>query len=64
MDERTIFHRYKATRWAVFAGLLVMGAIFEYQFFKYKEIRWDLMVIMGVMAVVKVAARFYYKYTN
>lgn len=64
MDERSIFHRYKATRWSVIAGLVVMGVIFEYDLFKLKEIRWDLMLIMGVMAVVKVGARLYYKYTN
>lgn len=64
MDERAIFHRYKATRLAVLAGVLVIFVWFQYDFFANDTVRWDFLIILTVMAVVKLIARFYYKKTN
>lgn len=64
MDERAIFHRYKATRLAVLAGTLVIFVWFQYDFFTNDTVRWDFLIILSVMAVVKLIARLYYKMTN
>ena len=64
MDERAIVHRYKATRWAIAAGLIVICGWFQYDLFIKHTIRWDFLIIMTVMAVVKVIARLYYSKTN
>ena len=64
MDERAIYHRYKATRLAVLAGSLVIFGWFQYDFFVKETIRWDFLIILGVMAVVKLVARFYLQKKN
>lgn len=64
MDERAIYHRYKATRLAVLAGTLVIFGWFQYEFIVNDIIRWDYLVILSIMAVVKLAARFYFKKKN
>ena len=64
MDERAIYHRYKATRLAVAAGTIVIFGWFQYDFFVKDTIRWDFLVILGVMAVVKLVARFYFMKKN
>ena len=64
MDERAIYHRYKATRLSVLAGALVIFGWFQYEILVNDTIRWDYLIILGVMAVVKLAARYYFKKTN
>ena len=64
MDERAIYHRYKATRLAVLAGTLVVFGWFQYEILVKDTIRWDYVIILGVMAVVKLAARLYFKKKN
>jgi len=64
LDERSIMHRYKATRLAVLVGTIMMFAYFTYELVTTKVIRWDLFIILAAMAAVKLAARFYYARTN
>ena len=64
MDERVIMHRYKATRAAMVAGLIIMGVFFWYDYISIREVRWDLLLVMSAMAVVKVAAMIYFRRTN
>jgi hypothetical protein len=64
LDERFVMHRFKSTRLAVFAGLILTGAFFTYYAVARDEIRWDLFSILAVMAVVKVCAMVYYHKTN
>jgi hypothetical protein len=64
MDERFIMHRYKATRAATIVGVIGMGAFFWYDYIASRAIRWDFLLVMGAMAVVKVAAMLYYRRTN
>ena len=59
MDERAIYHRYKATRLSVVAGIIVIFGWFQYDLLSNDTLRWDFLIILGVMAVVKLAARFY-----
>ena len=64
MDERFIMHRYKATRAAMFVGVILMGVFFWYDYVSSHVVRWDLLLIMVAMAVVKVGVMFYYRRTN
>lgn len=64
MDERGIIHRYKATRWALIAGLIVMGIWFQYDLFINRVIRWDFLITLTAMMVAKLLARFYYSKKN
>jgi len=64
MDERSIWHRYKATRWSITAGTLVIFAWFLYDFIFKDTTRWDFLIILLTMAAVKLIARFYYKKIN
>ena len=60
MDERAIFHRYKASRWALIVGTVMMGGFILYDLITKDLIRWDLFCILFVMAIVKVGVRIYY----
>lgn len=64
MDERTIYHRYKASRWALAMGTLLLGGWFNYDLIAKRIIRWDFVIILSVMLVAKLVARFYYHRTN
>ena len=64
MDERFIMHRYKATRLAIFVGVVIMGALFFREYIINRTIRYDLFVTMLAMAVAKVGAMIYYRRTN
>ncbi len=55
MDERFVMHRLRSTRLAAIVGVIMMGAWTIYEF------RWELIIIMGVMAVTKWAAMLYYR---
>ena len=64
MDERAILHRYKATRWSMVSGLLAMFVIVQYELLTSGNIRWDLIIILFIMAFVKVTVRIILKKTN
>jgi hypothetical protein len=64
MDERYILHRFKSTRLATLVGAVLMGLWFNYELWANDVWRLDLLVILGAMAVTKVAALLYYRYTN
>ena len=64
IDERFIMHRFKATRFAVVVGIVLMFAFFTYDLVTTKVIRWDLFAIMFAMAFAKVGAMIYFKKTN
>ncbi len=64
MDERAIYHRYKASRWCLATGTAIMFIWFQYALIANGVIRWDFMIVLGSMALVKLVSRFYYKKTN
>ena len=64
MDERFVMHRYKATRAAMIVGVIIMGVFFWYDYISSRAVRWDLLLVMGAMAVVKVATMLYFRKTN
>jgi hypothetical protein len=63
-DERFIMHRFKATRLSLMVGMIAMVGFFSFEMFVHREIRWDLLGILVVMAVTKLGAMLYYQRTN
>ncbi len=64
MDERFIMHRYKATRVAMIVGVIIMGVFFWYDYISSRAVCWDLLLVMGAMAVAKVGVMLYYRRIN
>lgn len=64
MDERSIQHRYKASRWALVTGVVLMFGFFQYEYLFRGNARWDYLIILVAMVVVKVAVRIYCQRTN
>ena len=64
LDERFITHRYKATRFAMLVGVILLAAFFFYGYVAHRAIRWDLFIIMLATAAAKVGAMIYYRRTN
>ena len=64
LDERFITHRYKATRFAMVVAVVLIAALFFYDFIAHRSIRWDLFIILCATAVAKVGAMIYYRRMN
>jgi hypothetical protein len=63
-DERFIMHRFQSSRLALAAGMVAMLVVFNYEWLILHNLRWDLVALAGVMAVVKVGAMVYYMRTR
>ena len=61
LDERFILHRYKSTSHAGVAAAIALGAWFLYEFHVEDVIRWDLLSILGIMALVKIGCMIWYR---
>jgi hypothetical protein len=61
LDERFVLHRYKSTSHASVAAALVMGGWYLYELYVNHVVRWDFLIIMGIMALVKIAFLIWYK---
>lgn len=61
LDERFVLHRYKSTSHASVAAALVMGGWYLYELYVNRVIRWDFLIIMGVMALVKTVFLVWYR---
>ena len=64
IDERYLLHRLRSTSLAGVVGAILIGGWFFYQFLTRQVLRWDLFVILAVMAVIKVSAVTYYRMTD
>jgi hypothetical protein len=63
-DERFIMHRYYSSRFALAVGMAMIVVLFSYGLLAKDELRWDLVAIAGAMAVAKISAMAYYRYTH
>jgi low affinity Fe/Cu permease len=63
-DERFIMHRYYSTRLAMIVGMILIVVWFNYELLVNDHLRWDLVVIVGVMALTKIVAMLYYRITQ
>ena len=64
MDERFKIHRLYSTRLAAVVTAIALGVWFLYQFYVKDVYRWDLFIILSIMAVTKLGAMMYYRRTN
>ncbi|MGD8698268.1 MAG: hypothetical protein PVJ43_03190 [Gemmatimonadales bacterium] len=64
VDERFIMHRYYSTRIAMIVGMVVLAGWFFYEHFINGVLRWDLFIILMVIAVTKVLAMIYFRITH
>jgi hypothetical protein len=64
MDERFVMHRFKSTRLATLVGVVMMALWFNYELLVNDVWRFDLLIILGAMALAKVGALLYYRFTN
>lgn len=60
-DERFIMHRYQSSRVALIVMVLMTVVWFEYELMVNDRIRWDLMIILSVSMVSKLATMIYYR---
>jgi hypothetical protein len=64
LDERFETHRFKATRLALTVGMIAMVVLFCFEMFANRVVRWDLLVVLLVVALTKIFAMLYYQRTN
>ena len=60
-DERFVMHRYYSTRLSMIVGMILIVIWFNYELITNDYVRWDLLVIAGVMAITKLMAMAYYR---
>lgn len=63
-DERFIMHRYYSTRISMIVGVLLIVFWFNFELIVNDLIRWDLLIIAGVIALTKILAMIYYRFTG
>ena len=63
-DERFLMHRLKSTRLAAIVGLVMIAGWFAYEAYAHQVYYWHLLVIATAMAVTKLAAMAYYRWTD
>jgi hypothetical protein len=61
VDERFLLHRYKSTSHAGVVAAVFMGGWFFYDQVAHDTLRWDFVIVLAVMAVVKVAFLVWYR---
>lgn len=64
VDERFVMHRYYSTRIAMIVGMILLVGWFLYEQFINGVLRWDLFVIVMVIALTKVGAMIYFRITH
>jgi hypothetical protein len=60
-DERFLLHRYKSTSHAAMAAALLMAGWLAYAAIVQEVLRWDFILILGVMVVVKWTFMLWYR---
>ena len=63
-DERFIMHRYYSTRVAMIVGIVSIVFWFNYELVVNHQLRVDLAIIAGAMAVAKILAMVYLRMTH
>ena len=63
-DERFIMHRYYSSRLALVVGVVLIAICFNYELLANDQLRVDLVIIAGAMALTKLGAIAYYRATQ
>jgi hypothetical protein len=64
IDERLLDHRRRSSTFAVIAGALASGGLFEYHLLRQHRIDWELFSVLVSMVVVKLSALAWYHFTD
>lgn len=56
IDERFLEHRRRSSTFAVMAGALLSGGLFEYHLVAQHRIDWELAAVLGGMVITKLSA--------
>jgi len=64
IDERFILHRLKSTSFALLVMIVAIGLYTYYELFFNSIVRKDLIIILSIGAISKVAAMVYYRLRN
>ena len=63
-DERFVEHRYRSTRPSMIVGMVLLAGWFEYELIANHHVRWDLLIILGAVALTKLIAMIYLRHTG
>ena len=64
IDERFLMHRLKSTSLAGVIGALVAAGFWARDFYGNDVFRKDLFAVIATMAVVKIAAMLWFRFTD
>ncbi len=64
VDERFLMHRLKSTRLAATVGLVMIVGWFAYEAYAHQVYYWHLLIIGTAMAISKLVAMAYYRWTD
>ena len=60
-DERFIIHRLRSSRFALIMTVFMMAVWFDYELLVNDQMRWDLLIILGASAIVKLGSMIFYQ---
>jgi hypothetical protein len=63
-DERQLDHNRRSSSFAVIAGMFTAFALLEYHLLVEHRISWDLIILIYVMGVTKIALMLWYRFRN
>lgn len=64
IDERFIQHRFKSTSHAAMVASVCLAFFFLREYYGRGQVRWDLGFTLVAMALTKIAAMVYYRFTD
>lgn len=64
VDERFLDHRRRSSTFALAAGALVAGCLFEYHLIRDHRYEWELVAVLLAMLAVKFAALAWFRLTR
>lgn len=56
IDERFLDHRRRSSTFAMMAGALLSGGLFEYDLLRYHRFNWQLAAVLLAMIIAKYSA--------
>lgn len=64
IDERFLEHRRRSSTFAMMAGALLSGGLFEYHLLRDHHIDWGLFSVLAAMVVVKLSAMAWFRFND
>lgn len=64
VDERFLDHRRRSSTFAMMAGALVSGGLFEYHLLRQHTYDWEMGGVLLAMVATKLTAMAWYRFTD